>query len=333
MNVSNTASVTDTVGSVYNNINSIEKKAKTISDRVDKNTLVLEGLPLYEEAFEKCESLLSSYSNEDKETKITEYNKLVEADCSAYTTVLKEKADSAKNLLVQAKKKNREMYDEQEYKKLNQLDTNACYVEYEACAKTECGTNFAHCKDDTNVQRVLTKCQAVNYGKCEDNKVVVMRDVKKYIEKELEKIRLVESCKSAYGHIVNGQCLFKVMYIADKCSSSKKGCGSSHEQWATPSQSFTCADNEGSFPELVSGCYESCYIVGPNNEKFYKGTNAEDGKKKTTKIISAVVTGGLSLAVGLPGCKFSFDKFSTPAAPEGWGNDGYPINTELRGTF
>ncbi|MBD5405811.1 hypothetical protein HDR59_04680 [bacterium] len=334
MNVSNVASVTDVVGSVYDNINSIEKKAKTISAiGVDKATLVMEGLPLYEEAFGKCESSLSSYSNDDKEAKITEYNKLIEADCSAYTTVLKEKADSAKNLLVQAKK-NREMYDEQEYKKLNQLDTNACYVEYEACTKTECGINFSHCKDDANVQRVLKKCQAVNYGKCEDNKVVVMRDIKKYIAKELEKVRLAETCKAAAGHLKNGQCLFKVLYVADKCSSSKKGCGSSQEVWARPSQSFVCADREGSFQDLVVGCWESCYIEGPNGERFYKGTNSETGKKKSGKLGLAILTSGLSLiGTGVPQCKSSFDKFSTPPPPSGWGADGYPINPELRGTF
>ena len=334
MNVSNVASVTDTVGSVYDNINSIEKKAKTISAiGVDKATLVMEGLPLYEEAYEKCESFLSSYSNDDKETKITEYNKLIEADCSAYTTVLKEKADSAKNLLVQAQK-NREMYDEQEYKKLNQLDTNACYVEYEACTKTECGINFAHCKDDANVQRVLKKCQAVNYGKCEDNKVVVMRDIKKYIEKELEKVRLAETCQAAMGHLKNGQCQFLVIYRADKCKANKKGCGSEQEVWAKPSQSFVCADREGSFQDLVVGCWESCFIKAPNGVEVYMGTNSETGQKKGGKIGLAVLTGGLSLiGTGSPQCKRSFDKFSTPPPPAGWGADGYPINPELRGTF
>lgn len=333
MNVSNTTVINDAMGSVYDNINSIEKKAKTVNaQKIDANTLVMEGLPLYEDSLKKCDSYLSSFSSDDKEIKIKEYSKLIEGDCAAYSTILKEKADSAKNLLMQAQK-NREMFDEQEYKKLNQLDNNACYVEYESCVKSECGTNFSHCKDDTNVQRALKKCQAVNYGKCEENKAVVMKDIKTYIAKELEKVKLAESCKAAYGHLINGQCLFKVIYVADKCNSGK-GCGSQHEQYAVPNQKFTCADNEGSFPDKISGCYESCYIIGPNGEKFYKGTNAENGKKKTGKIIGAIVSGGLSLiGTGIPGCKSSFDKFSTPAAPDGWGDDGYPKNPELRGTF
>ncbi len=328
MNVSNTTAITDAMSSVYDNINSIEKKAKTVNaQKIDATTLVMEGLPLYEESLKKCDSSLSSFSTEEKDIKIKEYSKLIESDCAAYSTILKEKADSAKNLLMQAQK-NREMFDEQEYKKLNQLDNNACYVEYEACVKSECGTNFSHCKDDTNVQRALKKCQAVNYGKCEENKAVVMKDIKAYIAKELEKVKLAESCKSAYGHLINGQCLFKVLYVADKCSSGK-GCGSQEEYWGTPNQSYVCEDTRGSFKDLKSGCWESCYIEGPNGEKFFKGHNQETNMVKRIGI--GLLTSGISVATG--NCTTSPVKFSTPAAPEGWGNDGYPLNPELRGTF
>lgn len=331
MNVSNSALITDTVGSVYNNINSIEKKAKTLSSqRVDSKLLVMEGLPLYEEGLKRCDSYLSTLSNSDKEAKIQKYSTVIEEDCSAYTTVLKEKADSAKNLLVQAQK-NREMYDKQEYSKLNQLDTNACYVEYEACAKTECGVNFVHCKDTAKLESVLKKCQAVNYGKCEDNKATVLVDVKKYVAKELEKMDLVDSCKAALGHLIEGKCLFKVMYIADKCDGGT-GCGNSDTRMALPGQKFECEDKRGSFKELMTGCYESCYLIGPNDEKIYKGTNAENAAATAGKIVGSVFSLGIG-AVSLPGCKNKVDTFRTPSAPKGWGSDGYPLNPELRGTF
>lgn len=330
MNVSNSALITDTVGSVYNNINSIEKKSKTLaSQKVDSNLLVMEGLPLYEEGLKQCNSYVSSLSNNDKEVKIKEYSKLIEGDCASYTTVLKEKADSAKNLLVQAQK-NREMFDKQEYGKLNQLDTNACYVEYEACAKTECGINFVNCKDRAKQETVLKKCQAVNYGKCEDNKVTILADVRKYIANELEKVKLADSCKSALGHLVEGKCLFKVKYIADKCSGSKKGCGSEQEVMALPGQKFICEDKRGSFKELVSGCYESCYLIGPNEEKIYKGTNYG---VSAGGVAGAIFTFGITAAAGVAQCKEHLDTFTTPSAPEGWGSDGYPLNPDLRGTF
>ena len=283
MNVSNTANVDDTVGSVYDNINNIEKKAKTISARaVDKDLLVMEGLPLYEVGLKKCKGFLDTLSSKDKDKKKEEYTKLIEGDCSAYTTILKEKADSAQNLLVQAQK-NREKFDEQEYKKRNQLDTNACYVEYEACAKTECGINFKYCKDSAKQATVLKKCQAVNYGKCED-----------------------------------------------KCSSGS-GCGSSQVVWATPRQKFKCDDTRGSFKELIAGCYESCYIIGPNDEKIYKGTNHSDNMGG--QIVGAIFSLGISVAHTLPGCveKKNIDTFYTPAAPDGWGEDGYPTNPEYKG--
>ncbi len=333
MNVSNTALVSDAVGSVYDNINSIEKKSKTLASRnVDANLLVMEGLPLYEEALKQCEGKISALSSSDKKKKIQEYVKLVEADCSSYTTILKEKADNAQNLLVQSQK-NQEMFEEQEYQKRNQLDVNACYIEYESCAKTECGVNFQYCKDSAKQEAVLKKCQAVNYGKCEDNKATVLLDVKKYIAKELEKVKLVDSCKASLGHLVNGKCLFKVRYVADKCGSGKKGCGSSDEKWANPGQSFVCDDKRGNFKELVAGCEESCYLIGPNDEKIYKGTNhTSNSGKKVGQVIGAVLSLGISLVAEFPGCKSDneLDRFTMPI-PDGWGKDGYPVNQEFKG--
>lgn len=334
MNVSNTALLDDAVGSVYDNINSIEKKSKTLASRnLDADLLVMEGLPLYEEALNQCQSNLSSLSSSDKDKKTQEYLKLVEADCASYTTILKEKADNAQNLLLQAQK-NQEMFEEQEYQKRNQLDVNACYVEYEACAKTECGVNFQYCKDSAKQEAVLKKCQAVNYGKCEDNKETVLLDVKKYIAKELEKVKLTDACKASLGHIVDGKCLFKVRYVADKCNGGN-GCGSSEEKWANPGQSFTCDDKRGSFKELVAGCDESCYLIGPNDEKVYKGTNhSSNGGKQAGQVLGAIFSLGISLVAEYPGCKSTneLDKFSMPI-PEGWGTDGYPLNQEFKGNL
>ena len=304
MNVSNTATISDTVGSVYDNINSIEKRAKTIASQVlDKKTMVREGLPLYEEGVKQCNSFLTDLAKEDQETLKNEYTKLVETDCASYTTILKEKADTAQNLLVQAQK-NREMFDEQEYKKLNQLDTNACYIEYEACAKTECGINFKNCKDEAKQETVLKKCQAVNYGKCEENKNVVLKDLKKFISKELEKVIIADNCKASLGHIKDGKCLFKVHYVADQLASWDVNYGKKEEVWGLPGQKFVCDDSQGSFKDLAFGCWESCYLVGPNGEKIKKGTNLY--------------------------CKHP--SFHMPK-PAGWGTDGYPLNPDFRGNI
>lgn len=305
MNVSNTAMITDTVGSVYDNINSIERKAKTIASRkLADGLLVMEGLPLHKEAIKRCSSFNASLSKSDKEKTEAQYMTLIEKDCSAYTTVLKEKADGAQNLLVQSQK-NREMFDEQEYKKRNQLDTKSCYVEYEACAKIECGINYRYCKNQANFKAVIRKCEAINYGKCEDNKVVVLLDLKEFVRKELKKEELIQSCRSSLGHLVNGKCLFKVRYVADKCRGGK-GCSAVDERMANPGSRFTCDDKRGSFREIKVGCYESCYIIGPNDESVYMGTNN-----------SAF-------------CAKKPPKFSVPV-PVGWGTDGYPIDPEMKG--
>ena len=187
MNVSNTAAMNDSLTQVYKNINTVEKKARNLSfKQVDAKTRLMEGLPLYNEALRQCESTLNSAPADDREGLKSDYMTLIEKDCSAYTSVLKDKADAASNLLIQAQK-NEEMYNEQEHKKLNQLDTNACYVEYETCMKTQCGENFTNCLESAKQEANLKKCQAINYGKCEDNKSVVILDLKKAIKKALAK--------------------------------------------------------------------------------------------------------------------------------------------------
>ncbi len=335
MNVSNSVYINDSVSSVYDNINSIEKKSKTLSSqKLDGKYLVMEGLPLYNTAVKECKSYLPSDKGEAEKVK-QEYQTLVESDCSAYTTVLKEKADSASNLLTQAQK-NQEMFEEQEYKKRNQLDVKACYVEYEACLKTQCGENYTSCLEKAKLEANLKKCESINYGKCEDNKSVVILDLRKAVEKAKEKERIAQSCRSAMGQIVNGKCLFEVMYVADQCTSARK-CGDSQTKHFNPGATVTCDDRRGDFKELLAGCKESCFLIGSNNEERKIGTNAEtSGKKNTGKVIAAVLTGGISLVSSnhLPGCKADkdLDKYKLPV-PDGWGRDGYPVSEELKKAF
>lgn len=305
MNVSNTTVVDDSVGNIYNNINSIEKKAKTMaSDRIDSKTLVAEGYPLYKKAYEECQSYLPQ-DNTEKNTKEKEYQTMIESDCSAYTSILKEKADTAQNLLVQAQK-NQEMFDEQQQKQLNQLDTSSCYVEYETCMKTQCGEGFKFCQETAKLEAHLKKCESINYGKCEDNKVVVIKDLRKTISKALEKEKIAQSCIAALGHIVSGKCLFKVKYVAERCTIAKK-CGDSQEKQFNPGESFYCDDSKGPFKELVLGCKESCYLIGSRDEEKYLGNNKSFLCQKPDRV--------------------------TLPIPEGWGSDGFPVNEELKNAF
>lgn len=305
MNVSNTAYVDDSIGSVYDNINSIEKKSKTLaSQKLDSKYLVMEGLPLYETAIKECKSHLPSNAGDAEKTK-REYQTLVESDCSAYTTVLKEKADSASNLLTQAQK-NQEMFEEQEYKKRNQLDSNGCYIEYESCLKTQCGENFTACLENAKLEANLKKCESINYGKCEDNKSIVLLDLRKMVDKAREKEKIAQSCRSAMGQIIGGKCLFKVLYVADKCTIARK-CGDSQEKLFNPGDSFKCDDSKGPFKEILLGCKESCYLIGSNEEEKYLGTNRSFFCASPSKV--------------------------TLPIPAGWGRDGYPLNEELKKAF
>ena len=347
MNVVNTSSVDETVGNVYENINTIEKKSKVMaSKKTDLKTNVMEGISLYKEAMKQCKSYLSSKSMEEANAIKKDYDTQIETDCSAYTTVLKDKADNASNLLVQAQK-NQEMFEEQEYKKLNQLSTDACYIEYESCMKTQCGENFTGCKNSAKRSANLKKCQAINYGKCEQNKSVVILQLQKFIDKMLEKERLAQNCRSSMGQIVNGKCMYRVIYVADSCNGILKSssCGDMDEKWFLPGYRVTCADEDGDFRNLVDGCYESCYLVGSNKEQRYIGTNKSQRKRhKVRKGIFGVLTGGLSLVaekflgddplgLGLQ-CKRGGerDRYTLPV-PDGWGSDGYPVSEEFKREF
>lgn len=332
MNVSNTASVSDNLGSLYDNINSIENKSKKLAaNKIDTRYGVIEGAPLYEEGLNQCKSYLSG----DFDSLKKDYDRLIEEDCAAYTSILKEKADTATSLLTQAQK-NKEMFDEQEYKKINQLDKDSCYVEYETCMKTQCGEEFTACLENAKLEANLKKCQSVNYGKCEANKSIIVVELRKSIQKAREKNKIAQSCLSAMGHIENGQCVFKVRYVADSCSIAKK-CGDSQEKTFLPGYRVTCDDNRGDFKELVLGCKESCFLMGSNGEERKIGTNVEqNGGKNTGRVIGAVLTLGISLTSSnaIPGCKADgdLDRYTLPI-PEGWGSDGYPVDEQLKKAF
>ena len=326
MNVSNTSAISDSIDSVYNNINSIEEKAKTLaSQKVDTKTLAMEGYPLYKEALEKCKGYLSG---DDADQIEKNYNTLIEEDCSAYSTILKEKADTATNLLVQAQK-NYEMFQEQEYKKLNQLDVNSCYTEYETCMKTQCGEEFTSCLENAKLEAALKKCQSINYGKCESNKSTVLVNLRKNINKALEKEKIAQACRAAMGHIINGKCLFKVLYVADNCSIAKK-CGDSQEKEFNPGYTVTCDDKRGDFKELIAGCKESCYLIGPNGEEKKIGQNAYTDTARN--VVAGIFTLGITAATGVCKTTGDLDRYTLPV-PEGWGRDGYPLDEELKKAF
>lgn len=339
MNVVNTSSVDETVGNVYENINTIEKKSKVMaSKKTDLKTNVMEGVSLYKEAMKQCKSYLSSKSVEEANAIKKDYDTQIETDCSAYTTVLKDKADNASNLLVQAQK-NQEMFEEQEYKKLNQLSTDACYIEYESCMKTQCGENFTGCKNSAKRSANLKKCQAINYGKCEQNKSVVILQLQKFIDKMLEKERLAQNCRSSMGQIVNGKCMYRVIYVADSCNGAlQQNCGDMDEKWFLPGYRVACADEGGDFKNIVNGCYESCYLVGPDKEQRKIGKNYSASKRKKVRRFGAVISGGITWAVGkltgddILGLSCRVDKHTLPV-PDGWGSDGYPVSEEFKREF
>ena len=316
MNVSNTSVVSDSLGQVYTNINSIEKKSRNLSSqKVDATTRLIEGLPLYNEALKQCDKTLTASPSNDREGLKTDYMNLIEKDCAAYTSVLKDKADAASQLLVQAQK-NQEMYDEQEYKKLNQLDTNSCFVEYETCMKTQCGENYTNCLETAKLEANLKKCQSINYGKCEDNKSVVMLNLRKAIDKAFAKEKVAQACRSAMGSIVQGQCLFKVQYRAD----GTFGSGEQDEKYFKPGYTVRCGDNGGDFRDVKAGCSENCYLVAQDDK-----SQKRIGENKGCKNVAAkVLTFGIA--------KTSLDTYKLPV-PEGWGTDGYPKDEELKKAF
>lgn len=193
MNVEDVLAVEAVVGSAYDNINSIEKSAKVAAAvRIDERTHVAEGVSLFNEAVKRCAGAMET--PEDKSMKPKEYQVAVEKDCGSYSTVLKEKQDSVANLLIQTQK-NQEMFDATEDKKRNLLDTDACRVEYQACAKNECGEDWKVCREMYQIDNAIKRCEAVNKGKCEDMKALVLRDLRDYIYNEIQRIRIYEASK------------------------------------------------------------------------------------------------------------------------------------------
>jgi|GEM_PF-3956039 len=220
MNVANVGAVNDTIGNLHQNINSIEKTAKSIAaNRIDSDTLVAEGQPLYNEAHKQCQPEIAAMEKSDFDAKVKEYVSLIEKDCGAYTTILKERADAVTSLLIQTQK-NLEMFTEQRNKKTNALDLPACRLEYEACIKDECGVNFRNCKEAHRQKAILQKCEDANYGKCEDVKAIIIAGLHDFMKKEIRKDDVALACSAAQGWIEGGKCVFKIIY--DQSGGDKK---------------------------------------------------------------------------------------------------------------
>jgi len=179
MNVEDKLAVTAMIGATYGNIDGIERTARTSAAiRIDEKTGAAEGLALFTEAGKRCASA------PDHDTmKVEGYRSLIDRDCAAYSTVLKERMDSAAGSLIQTQK-NQEMFDETERMKRNQLDLAACRTEYQACAKNQCGEAWKECAHTHQINEVINRCEAINKGKCDDSKVLVIRELRKYIEAE-----------------------------------------------------------------------------------------------------------------------------------------------------
>jgi hypothetical protein len=334
MNVSNSYEVQDILDSAYASIESIEKKSNIMAARrLDSEALVAEGYPLQQYGLEKCSPSLDGVDDYEKEARQKEYTKFIEKDCAAYTKILTDKLDAVSNFMTQVKK-NRELFYENERKKINQLDYGACLEEYNSCAKMECGANFSSCIEGHRLYTMLQKCQAVNYGKCEDSKLQVILDVKKYVVKELRKVALAHNCRSALGDIVDGRCLFRVVFRADKCGVSifTAGCGSQKEKLLAPGGSTHCS--KGSFGHTVPGCYSSCYLVGPSGDSKYLGMDKDTSARKTAKRVGlGIISLGITEVVGLASGQGDQFQCQSPSVgvplPSGWGTDGYPTDPEL----
>ncbi|MDR1476716.1 MAG: hypothetical protein LBI17_01145 [Rickettsiales bacterium] len=144
----------------------------------------VQSFRLGENAFEKCSELAPDAPKEERGKWLKLYMNKVDADCVSYSTILKERTDGLLSFYLQVKK-NREIFDRQELDKVDQLDEGTCYLEYEACAKDDCGAGFKGCKEELKLRAMLQKCQAINRGKCESSKMKVIGDLLDFIRKEL----------------------------------------------------------------------------------------------------------------------------------------------------
>jgi hypothetical protein len=123
---------------------------------------------------------------DEKEKWLAYYMGSVDADCMSYSSVLKERADALVRYYLQVKK-NRAIYDEQEKSRHDAIDDpTLCYMEYEACAKDECGERFKGCKGALELRAMLQKCQAMNKGKCDSQRMKVLDDLRNFILLELK---------------------------------------------------------------------------------------------------------------------------------------------------
>jgi hypothetical protein len=153
---------------------------------VGKNPTASAAFRLGERSFETCVALAPKASNEEKDKWLKVYMNKVDADCANYAAMLKERADGLVSFYLQVKK-NREIYDEQEKNRHDAIDDpTLCYMEYEACALEECGEKFKGCKNSLKLRAMLQKCQAMNKGKCDSQKMVVIDRLRSYILLELK---------------------------------------------------------------------------------------------------------------------------------------------------
>lgn len=165
-------------------IGEIERNARgAAANRIDERTNVAEGPALHRHAMETCRAALPNDADRADNMQKA-YNALMERDCGAYTTILKERADMVQQLLLQAQK-NVELFATQEFRARNQLDPGACRLEFESCIRTECGEGMLMCDTLAAVNNAFTRCSIINENKCEDSRASILLEMRNLIEGEL----------------------------------------------------------------------------------------------------------------------------------------------------
>lgn len=134
-----------------------------------------EGTTLLDMAVEKCEI-------NDLDT-IEDYKFEVELDCENYSAHLSDKLELANSLLSTAIK-NQELAEENKFKQTNQLSDNLCKSEYKNCIKTDCGNGFLKCPNAKLVNKAIKTCEEKLYGKCENSKKAILKEIKREIPKD-----------------------------------------------------------------------------------------------------------------------------------------------------
>ena len=150
------------------------------------NPAASDSFRLGDRAYEKCGALAPKVSGDEKDKWLRSYMNKVDADCTSYSAVLKERTDSLVRYYLQVKK-SRAIYDEQEKSRHDAIDDpTLCYMEYEACAKEECGDRFNGCRGALGLRAMLQKCQALNKGKCDSQRLSVLDKLRDFILLELK---------------------------------------------------------------------------------------------------------------------------------------------------